>query len=126
MSSRRLAAIVAHPEAAIRDSLARILSKVEGWRVYYVSNGGEAVRIALVTLPQLVLLDPHLQGMNGAATIASLRAHGITCPVVALVQHSGVADAQWEMQGYAGTVALSDAPAQLLHQLQALLDLRAP
>jgi CheY-like chemotaxis protein len=122
MSSRSLTAVVAHPDAATCDSIVHVLRKVEGWRVYVVSNGGEAVRIALAVLPQLVLLDPDLRGMNGVATIASLRAHGINCPVVALVQYGDNGGEQWEAQGYAGAVMLSSGPGQVGAQLRALLD----
>ena len=83
------------------------------------------MRIALATLPQLVLLDQDLQGMNGVATIASLRAHGIKCPVVVLVQHGDNDNDQWKAQGYAGAVVLSNGLVPLETQLRALLELPA-
>lgn len=121
-----MTAVIAHPDTAICDGMTQLLSGVEGWRVYCAANGGEAVRIALVALPQLVLLNPHLQGMTGVATIASLRAHGISCPVVALVQHSDQDREQWYDQGYAGAVVLTNWRTQLVPHLRSLLDPQAP
>jgi CheY-like chemotaxis protein len=125
MIAQPLTAVVVHPDAAVCDSTVQLLAKMAGWRVYGVPSGGDAVRVALATLPQLVLLDQDLQGMNGVATIASLRAHGIKCPVVALVQHGEHDCEHWKAQGYAGAVVLSSGREPVGAQLRALLDLPA-
>ena len=120
MPARLLTAILVHADAAIRTAVAAVLKDGAGWRVLGVSNGGEAVQAALAILPQVVLLDPYLQGMDGVATIAALRAHGIGCPVVALVEHNEQAQ-HWEDRGFAGAIVLSAGLPQVLPRLHMLL-----
>jgi CheY-like chemotaxis protein len=114
--------VVVHADAAVRALLTALLGSHEGWSVQGVPNGGEAVRAALIAPPQLMLLDPHLHGMDGSATIAALRAHGISCPVVALVDRDDEARGAWEQRGYIGAMALSGGLPHIISQLRALLN----
>lgn len=47
--------------------------RLEGFAVEVASNGVEAVRIARATLPQLILLDVMMPGMDGIETCEKLR-----------------------------------------------------
>jgi two-component system OmpR family response regulator len=124
MTPKLLITLVAHGDASIRAPVVRQIGDQTGWSVQGASNGGELVTLALATLPELIILDPYLQGMDGVATIAALRAHGITCPIIALVEHDSESRSEWAARGYLGALTLSEGLARLLPQLHALLDSR--
>lgn len=113
--------VVVHSNAALRTQLMAMLASQTGWDVYGATNGAETLRIALIMLPQLILIDSELRGMDGFATIVALRAHGITCPIVALVEHNAGTQEGWKSQGFSGAVELAGGPATLLPQLETLL-----
>jgi DNA-binding response OmpR family regulator len=118
---RKAIVIAAHADEVVRDQIARILGQDERWNVLVVRNGGEAVRVALAALPQLMVIDLHLPGMDGAATLAALRAHGITCPMLALdtADHDEVDE--WKARGFADCVTISKDMSGLMAHVSRLL-----
>jgi CheY-like chemotaxis protein len=72
------------------DDIRRIarlsLSRVGGMEVVEASNGSDGVREAEAGLPDAILLDMMMPGMDGPATLAALRANAVTgkIPVVFL------------------------------------------
>lgn len=121
MRSEPSSIVVVHSDTTLRTQIAALLGDCEHWRVYQAVNGAETLQIALQTLPQLILLDPHLAGMDGFATIVALRAHGISCPVVALVSHDQRGDEFWAAQGFAAAVAVANDRADLDPQITACI-----
>ncbi len=114
-------AILAHANVAIRGAIEVALRDDAHWRVLGVSNGGEAVRVALTLMPQVVLIDPYLQGMDGVATIVALRAHGIVCPVIALLEQEREPSHVWQDRGFAGIIELSPGFSLVVSQLHVLM-----
>ncbi|MBC8164095.1 MAG: response regulator [Roseiflexaceae bacterium] len=121
LNTEPLIAILVHADAAIRATIELLLRERAVWQIHAVSNGGDAVRVALAVLPQVVLLNPYLRGMDGVATIAALRAHRITCPVVALVERDDESQSLWQERGFAGSITLSADLSHFAPQLQLLL-----
>jgi CheY-like chemotaxis protein len=120
-AQKPLTAIVVHSKLEVRVLVTALLDDNACWQVWSAANGGEGVRLALTLLPNVVLLDPYLPGMDGIATIVALRAHKITCPVVALVEHHTEGLHAWQAQGFVGAVVLADGLPQVVPQLRALL-----
>lgn len=73
----------------VEDDEALMLGLVEnlqyaGYETESASNGDDAVRLAVETKPDLVLLDIMLPGKSGYEVCRSLREHGVNVPVVML------------------------------------------
>ena len=67
--------LIADDQANSRELL-RIVFEHHGCEVSEASDGLEAVRLALATNPDLVLLDLELPGLDGYAAARRLRDHG--------------------------------------------------
>jgi len=59
------------------DLLRRVLSK-EGYRLFFANNGDKALQIALRALPDLILLDVMMPGMDGFETCRRLKQQEMT------------------------------------------------
>lgn len=75
------------------EALSRLLVR-RGFRVLGAANGEEALRIAAEEVPDLVLMDIGLPGIDGYETTRRLKAQAATAriPVVALTAHALVSD----------------------------------
>ena len=84
MVTKHVLAIDDDPD--IRDLIQVSLSQVEGWTVSLACSGDEGARMASERLPDLVLLDVRMPGMDGLATFERLKAQVETqdIPVVLL------------------------------------------
>ncbi len=65
----------------------------EGFAVSVAENGPEALSGAAVELPDLVLLDLRMPGMDGMETLSKLKALAAELPVIILTAHGEVAEA---------------------------------
>ena len=85
-----------------------------------VGSGGEGVRCALERTPDIVLLDLKMPGMDGIETLHSLRAHGVSAPVLMLTMSSDDADISAALRAGAQGYLLKDmAPEELVPALEA-------
>ncbi len=73
--------LITEDDDALRMALERGLAG-EGYTVVKAANGREAIRIALETRPQLVLLDVMMPGMNGFDVCRELRRTGFEEPII--------------------------------------------
>jgi DNA-binding response OmpR family regulator len=75
--------LVVDDEQAIRELLAELLS-IEGYEVMSASNGREAIQLAALEPPHLVILDANMPEMDGIETTWELRSQHETCwvPVI--------------------------------------------
>jgi two-component system cell cycle response regulator DivK len=66
--------------------LARVLLQMNGYRTLEASSAEQGIELAGAHLPQLILLDVQLPGMDGVAALARLKGEPRTAdiPVVAL------------------------------------------
>lgn len=121
MSTEQFQVVMVHADSGTHNALMQLLRSMACVQPYAAHNGGEAVQIALRVLPQLVLLDPYLPGMDGFATIISLRAHGIHCPVAALIGDDMPSEDHWQAQGFGGIIQLASGAEQIRARIAELL-----
>lgn len=84
--------LIADDRANSRELL-RIVFEYHGCEVSEASDGIEAVRLALATQPDLVLLDLELPGLDGYAAVRRLREDGNLKPGSIIALSSTVEDA---------------------------------
>jgi two-component system, OmpR family, response regulator MprA len=82
--------LVVDDERAVRDSLRRAL-ELEGYAVELAADGEEALaRMRREPLPDAVILDILMPGVDGLEVCRRLRAEGVTVPVLMLTARSEV------------------------------------
>jgi YesN/AraC family two-component response regulator len=78
LSPVRLRILIADDHEVLRRGLRELIELRSGWHVTgEASNGREAVRLALKTMPNVVLLDLFMPEMNG---VEATRATRKNCP----------------------------------------------
>ncbi len=75
-------------EVALLGGMSRVLARA-GYDVIIASNAEEGIAIAQRERPQLILLDVHMPGSDGLATMRALRQEGVDAPILMM---SGAAD----------------------------------
>jgi DNA-binding response OmpR family regulator len=83
--------LVVDDDEEIRASLRRGLS-LEGYRVTLAADGEEALRQARERLPDLVVLDVMMPGLDGLEVARRLRAADDTLPIILLTARDAVPD----------------------------------
>jgi two-component system sensor histidine kinase/response regulator len=96
--------LVVDDEEATRSFVERVLTR-EGFQVRVASDGNEALQSMQTQLPNLVILDLEMPGMNGVATLREIRKRWGLLPVIV---HTGYPDGQMMVQ------ALEFSPFTLL------------
>src|SRR6266446_3346351 len=85
------AILVVDDDASIRRMLERTLV-AEGYRVEGVADGGAALAAIERSVPDLVILDLGLPGMNGVEVCRRVRARGLATPILMLTARDAMAD----------------------------------
>ena len=83
--------LVVDDDAAVRDSLARTL-KFEGHEVATAADGQEALDTVHKDVPDAMILDVSMPGLDGLETCRQLRAEGVVLPVLMLTARDSVGD----------------------------------
>ncbi len=91
MASEPIKVLVVDDEPNIRDLLSTSL-KFNGYAVYAVGNGNDAVVAAEKGHPDIILLDVMLPDMSGFAVTKKLRSMNIDVPVLFLTARDETAD----------------------------------
>ncbi|MDH4232154.1 MAG: sigma-54 dependent transcriptional regulator [Nitrospirota bacterium] len=81
--------MIVDDEEGIRETLSGILED-EGYEVITASSGEEAVRKAKDTVPDIVLLDVWLTGMDGIQTLQELKVSHPDMPVIIISGHANI------------------------------------
>jgi CheY-like chemotaxis protein len=116
--------LVADDDPGVRQLLKTVLELLGGYQVVEAVNGSQALLLAQVEQPVLVILDRRMPGLTGDEVCSELRRHPATSalPVVMLSTDSGD-----DVQGYAflaGANAFVQKPfhpSQLLETVNRLL-----
>ena len=82
-----------------RDMLARRLQR-KGFHVVQAENGRQALEVATLELPDLILMDLSLPVMDGWQAATHLKAQTLTqnIPIIALTAHAMVGDREKAMR----------------------------
>ena len=113
--------------------LARDVLEFGGFVVVIATTGEEGVEKARATLPDVILMDLQLPGIDGYAALELIRGHGPTAhiPVVALTAFAMRRDRERVMaSGFAGylekPISVREFPAQVRRHLPRQNDRRSP
>ena len=83
--------LVVDDDAPIRRMLERTLS-AEGYEVESAADGGAALAAIEREVPDLLILDVAMSGLDGLDVCRRLRAKGLALPILLLTARDGVAD----------------------------------
>ncbi|HWJ33263.1 MAG TPA: response regulator, partial [Gaiellaceae bacterium] len=83
------AILVVDDDAPIRRMLDRTLA-AEGYAVESAADGGTALAAVERSVPDLVVLDVAMPGIDGVAVCRRLRAKGLAVPVLMLTARAAV------------------------------------
>jgi CheY-like chemotaxis protein len=101
------------------------LLKARGHDAVFARNGQDAVEIALDSMPDLILMDIQMPGMDGYEALETIRreAKDDVCPVLALTAFAVVGErAKALTAGFEGFFSKPIAPETFMDQLEAFLD----
>ena len=115
--------LVVDDDDDVREITQLSLETVAGWRVRAARSGEEALRLLREDLPEAVLLDVMMPGMDGPETFRAMQADpGLRAvPVVLLTAKLQVGGRQpWDGLGVAGVIAKPFDPMTLGDQVARL------
>src|SRR3954471_22499950 len=85
------ALLLVDDDAPIRRMLARTLA-AEGYEVEAVADGGAALAAVERSVPDAIVLDVAMPGVDGFAVTRRLRAKGLRVPILLLTARDGLRD----------------------------------
>ncbi len=77
--------LIIDDEEDIRDVAALSLETVAGWDVVVASSGAQGLARAIEHLPDAILLDVMMPGMDGPTTLRELRKNPVTAKIPVLL-----------------------------------------
>lgn len=95
-----------------------VLRRVGDYTVQTVASGQEAVTAAIGDPPDLIVLDIIMEDMNGLTALRTLRAAGITCPVIAYTARTEQIPGEFALFGFADYVSKSASLHTLVAAVQ--------
>ncbi len=110
---------------AMNLALAEFLLKRQGYQVFSASNAEQGMVMARSTLPDIILMDIQLPGMDGMTATKVLKGHPLTqdIPVVALTAHAMPGDREKFVQaGCNGYIAKPTDTKTFTQLVDELLD----
>ena len=116
--------LVADDHEVMRMGLRNLLESVPGWSVYAgASTGTEAVELALVSSPDIVIMDITMPEMNGLEAAARIAAERPVIPIIMFSLHlSEDVVNRFKTGSIRGAVAKSEAARDLVDAVRAVLD----
>jgi two-component system, OmpR family, response regulator MprA len=113
--------LIADDDVAVRESLDRAL-RANGFDVELASDGIEALEKIHAALPDAVVLDVLMPGLDGLGVCRSLRAGGSTVPILMLTAREAVPDRVAGLEAGADDYVVKPfALEELLARVRALL-----
>jgi two-component system response regulator MprA len=118
--------LVADDDGPIRRMLERTLAG-EGFSVTTVGDGGAALAAVERSVPDVIVLDVAMPGLDGLAVCRRLRTKGIAVPVLLLTARDAVAERVSGLEAGADDYLVKPfASEELVARLQALLRRNRP
>jgi two-component system nitrogen regulation response regulator NtrX len=84
--------LVVDDEASIRESL-RMILEYEGYQVEEANNGEQAIEAVRRHVPEAILLDIKMPGLDGLGVLRRLQERGYDLPVIIITGHGDVSTA---------------------------------
>src|SRR5437588_9221367 len=113
--------LVVDDDGPILRMLERTLS-ADGYDVTAASGGGEALAAVERSVPDLVILDIAMPGLDGLAVCRRLRGKGLALPILMLTARDAVSDRVAGLDAGADDYLVKPfAPEELLARVRALL-----
>jgi two-component system, OmpR family, response regulator MprA len=113
--------LVVDDDAAIRRMLARTL-EAEGYAVESAGDGGAALAAIERLVPDVLVLDVSLPGLDGLAVSRALRRRGLALPILMLTARDALDDRIAGLDSGADDYLVKPfAPGELLARIRALL-----
>lgn len=112
------------------DATLRIIAKnaIEGhWmgevKVILATNGSEGLKIAQKEMPQLIILDVIMPGLDGVQTLKKLREQGAKAPIIFVTAKEDVSELdQFRHLNVVGILKKPFLPRNLLEECSKVLD----
>jgi two-component system, OmpR family, response regulator MprA len=113
--------LVVDDDAAIRRMLARTL-EAEGYAVELAGDGGAALAAIERLVPDVLVLDVAMPGLDGLAVSRAVRKRGLALPILMLTARDAVDDRIAGLDSGADDYLVKPfAPGELLARIRALL-----
>lgn len=116
--------LVADDHEVMRMGLRKLLEAVPGWSVYAeAKSGSEAVDLALLSAPDVIIMDITMPEMNGLEAAAKIALERPDIPVILFSLHlSGDVISRFKTGSIRGAVAKSEAARDLLEAVRTVLN----
>jgi len=123
VGNRPVRILVADDHEVMRLGLRNLLESVPNWSVYAeAATGNEAVEIALLSSPDIIIMDITMPEMNGLEAAARIAAERPDIPVIMFSLHlSEEVIGRFKTGSVRGAVAKSEAARDLLDAIRAVL-----
>jgi CheY-like chemotaxis protein len=113
VSARR--ALVIDDDDEVREVARVSLEMMAGWQVVVARSGGEGVALAAAEQPDVILVDVMMPEMDGAATVAALRAAPATRDIPVILLTAVARDDQWQRFGDLEVAGMITKPFDAIH-----------
>lgn len=123
MTTKRV--LIVDDDIGIRRIVELSLNSIAKWDVLSASSGAEGVAIAQTELPDAILLDVMMPGMNGIETFAAMQANPSTkpIPIILLTAKTKVSEQQqFDNIAIAGVITKPFKAPQLVDQIRSILN----
>src|SRR5690242_2688839 len=124
VGDRPVRILVADDHEVMRLGLRNLLESVPGWSVYAgASTGTEAVELALLSAPDIIIMDITMPEMNGIEAAARIAAERPDIPIIMFSLHlSEDVVNRFKTGSIRGAVAKSEAARDLVDAVRTVLD----
>jgi two-component system, NarL family, nitrate/nitrite response regulator NarL len=124
LEARPIRILVADDHEVMRLGIRNLLESVPDWSVYAEARtGSEAVEIALLSSPDLIIMDITMPEMNGLEAAARIAMDRPDIPVIMFSLHlSEDVVGRFKTGTIRGAVAKSEAARDLLDAVRSVLD----
>lgn len=122
MATKRV--LIIDDEPGIRKIVQISLKAIAAWEVLTAASGAEGLAIAQTELPDAILLDVMMPGMDGLATLQHFRDNAATCSMsIILLTAKAQASEQQQFHGLeiAGVITKPFKAPDLVQQMRSLL-----
>jgi DNA-binding NarL/FixJ family response regulator len=122
--ARPIRILVAEDHEVMRMGIRNLLESVPAWKVYAeAKTGREAVDLALLSTPDVIIMDISMPEMNGLEAAAKIAADRPDIPVIMFSLHlSEDVIGRFRTGSIRGAVAKSEAARDLLDAVRCVLD----